>query len=84
MKSIPTPTLILFLILLSACADRQPGYPALIPTDDILAEPEQIPDPVAEAEIQKARADALRDRAEALRGPVIDPESRRRMVKANG
>ncbi|WP_295042562.1 hypothetical protein [uncultured Paracoccus sp.] len=66
---------------LAACTGDADPYPRLLPTDRILAEP-VLPDhaPAAssstpvDAEAQ-ARADALRRRADALRGPVIEPET---------
>lgn len=76
-------------LLLAACGDPQADYPALMPTDALLAEP-ALPDAAADAAAApeattaatEARADALRARAEALRGPVIDPATRRRMEAA--
>lgn len=66
---------------LSGCTGASDPYPRLLPTDQILAEPalpDHAPDAVAssaavDAEAQ-GRAAALRARAEALRGPVIEPE----------
>lgn len=69
--------------LLSGCGGGD--YPALLPTDQVLAEPtlpDAQADPVATAGEAEARADALRARAEALRGPVIEPETARRMAGA--
>lgn len=68
-------------VALSACAGESDPYPRLLPTDQILAEP-TLPDhaPQAassvavDAQVQ-ARADALRRRADTLRGPVIEPET---------
>lgn len=69
---------------LTACSADMEPYPSLLPTDRILAEP-TLPDhaPQAtssgvEAETQ-ARADALRQRADALRRPVIEPETLERI-----
>lgn len=71
-----------------SCADHKVGYPALLPTDQILAEPvsqqQTGADPKALIDAQQARADALRDRAEALREPVIDTKTRDRMEQTNG
>lgn len=74
------------LICLSACAGQDDGYPSLLPTERILAEP-ALPDhagpatasPAAIDAEAEARAAALRRRAEALRGPVIEPDIRARM-----
>lgn len=68
--------------ILSACAGESGPYPRLLPTDRILAEPalpDHAPDAAAssaavDAQAQ-AHADALRQRADALRGPVIEPET---------
>lgn len=75
------------LLLPPACGPRDDAYPALLPTAQILAEPilpdhavpaARAPDAVdAEA---ASRAEALRRRAEALRGPVIDPATRARLA----
>lgn len=69
---------------LAACSTDTQSYPRLLPTDQILAEP-VLPDHApqsassdVEAEAQ-ARADALRRRADALRGPVIEPDTLRRI-----
>ncbi|MRX50729.1 hypothetical protein GI374_09780 [Paracoccus sp. S-4012] len=98
------------LLLLAACGDGRQGedYPALLPLDQLLAEPALPPhaaaDPdavtrdlrAAQAGLQaatvapppvngdlSARADALRDRAEAIRGgEVIDPATLARMRAA--
>ena len=75
-------------VLLTGCAGNADTYPRLLPTDQILAEP-TLPDHIprtatssasvdAEAE---ARAAALRRRADALRGPVIEPEALARIRK---
>jgi len=72
--------------LLSGCGGEADPYPRLLPTDRILAEP-VLPDHAPDAAISpaavdaqaKARAEALRERADALRGPVIEPEARSRM-----
>ncbi|MDP5308089.1 hypothetical protein [Paracoccus spongiarum] len=79
------------LLLLSpaACATGQDTYPALLPTERILAEP-RLPDhatdaadgPAAAEADSEARAAALRRRAEALRRPVIDAATRARMQSA--
>lgn len=73
-------------VFLSGCTGASDPYPRLLPTDQILAEPvlpDHAPDAAAspaavDAEAQ-ARAAALRARAEALRGPVIEPEALSRM-----
>lgn len=71
---------------LAGCAAGASDYPGLLPTDQILAEPalpDHVPDaarsPAAvEAQAQTRAAD-LRRRAEALRGPVIEPDILSRM-----
>ncbi|SNR52819.1 hypothetical protein EYF88_12050 [Paracoccus sediminis] len=76
-------------LILCACVALVPGcdaspeaYPRLLPTDQILAEP-TLPDhapaaatspAVVDAQAE-ARAAALRRRADALRGPVIEPDA---------
>ncbi|WP_410219476.1 hypothetical protein [Paracoccus sp. (in: a-proteobacteria)] len=75
----------LTVILLLAACGAAPDYPALLPTAQVLAEP-AVPThavtatntdaPVVAAE--EGRAAALRARAEALRGPVVEPDLRRR------
>lgn len=82
MKHFTYLTLCAAIPILSACTDGQDDYPKLMPTDQLLAEPELSPaasDPVATTENVESQADALRARADALRKPVIDPETRRRM-----
>ncbi|MTE01364.1 hypothetical protein GIY56_13825 [Paracoccus sp. YIM 132242] len=76
-------TLIACAALLSGCGDEP--YPSLLPTDRILAEP-VLPDhapaatsPAAVDAEAEARAAALRRRADALRGPVIEPDALARM-----
>lgn len=80
------PALIACVAFLAGCGNAADPYPRLLPTDQILAEP-TLPDhaPVAaaspaavEAEAE-ARAADLRRRADALRGPVIEPETLSRM-----
>lgn len=75
--------------LVSACGDAGADYPALVPVGIILAEPTLSPataeaaaDPAAAATPVRNRADALRARATALRGPVIEPAIRTRMDRA--
>lgn len=70
---------------LAACTGESDTYPSLLPTDRILAEP-ALPDhaPQAASSVAvdaeaQARADALRQRADALRGPVIEPDALSRM-----
>ncbi len=73
--------LILTLALLAACDRNAEDYPQLLPTDRILAEP-ALPDATPRVAVDaqaQARADALRQRADALRGPVIEPEILSRM-----
>lgn len=72
--------------LIAGCDSRQDPYPSLMPTDRLLAEP-TLPDHAADAALSpdpgdariQGHADALRRRAEALRGPVIEPEIRSRL-----
>lgn len=76
------------LPLLTACSGQSgEDYPTLLPMDQLLAEPE-LPtagvDPVAATSEARARADALRARADALRGPVIEPELKRRIDDTQG
>lgn len=74
-------TLIACGAILSACTGESGPYPRLLPTDRILAEPvlpDHVPDAASPAAVDaraQARADALRQRADALRGPVIEPET---------
>lgn len=81
----PRPILILCLLTLSGCQAEGDAYPRLLPTEVILAEPvlpDHAPPAAAPGPVRAdaaARADALRQRAEALRGPVIEPEIRARM-----
>ncbi|MBK4217265.1 hypothetical protein JJJ17_15145 [Paracoccus caeni] len=80
------PLLALALIPLSACDRDQASYPKLLPTNEILADP-QLPDhattaansPAAVDAETTARAEALRRRAAALQAPVIEPDTRSRM-----
>lgn len=70
-----------------AGCDRNEGYPLLLPTAQMLAPP-VLPDhagpvtasPDAVDAAVQARADTLRDRADALRRPVIAPDLRARMT----
>lgn len=71
-------SLIFALGLLTAC-NGGPDYPSLMPTDDLLREPDLPAHAGAPTESPEAaltaRADALRARAEALSGPVIEQDS---------
>ncbi|MBC9245963.1 hypothetical protein H4P12_04365 [Paracoccus sp. 11-3] len=76
------------LLALTACDKQANTYPALLPTAQVLAEPvlpthstDAITSPESVDTQAKARADALRDRAQALKKPVIDAETRARMQK---
>jgi hypothetical protein len=78
--------LLLSCLVLSACGRDGDDYPRLLPTDVIMAEP-AVPghaidatqsQAIAEAPAQD-KAQALRRRADALRGPVIEPDQRARM-----
>lgn len=67
---------ILFLV---ACTGDDQAYPRLLPTEQILAEPvlsdlEASPGMVEDDLDQ--RGSGLRNRADAIRGPVIEPEFR--------
>lgn len=73
-------------LLMAACGDPGTDYPALLPTAALLAEP-VLPPHVGDAGAATAapaqsRAEALRARAGALRGPVIEPATRARMAAA--
>ncbi|MDO5614321.1 MAG: hypothetical protein Q4G14_13910 [Paracoccus sp. (in: a-proteobacteria)] len=76
-------------LLAAACGDGGADYPSLVPAETILAEP-ALPadtaaaatDPATAAAPVQSRADALRNRAQDLRGPVIDPATRARMDRA--
>lgn len=63
--------------LASGSASRD--YPALLPFEDLLAAPEARVSATDEAALL-ARAEALRNRADGLRGPVIDRATRDRMA----
>lgn len=75
---------LILVLTLAACAEGE-RYPALLPTDRLLAEP-ALPahataaraDPAPVRAATDARAEALRARAEALRGPVVEPGLRNR------
>lgn len=78
--------------LTTACADRE-GYPQLLPTTEVLAEPAlpahaapaATPDGAARTEAAAlSRAEALRRRAAGLGGPVIEPTLRDRLQAAGG
>lgn len=86
--------LVPLLLLLAACeatpaidvsrfearAPRPPdGYPSLLPREALEAEPPRPAAPQAGAEV---RAAALRARAAALAGPVIEPAERARLEGA--
>lgn len=67
------------LMTLAACGS-QGDYPALLPTSQLLADPDvpvhaqaALSDPAPVETVANARADALRARAAALKGPVVDP-----------
>ncbi|WP_411958169.1 hypothetical protein [Paracoccus homiensis] len=71
----------LLCLILAACA-ADDGYPDLRPTAEMLAPPQLTPEenaPATTRQTAESRADALRARADALRGPVIEPELRQRM-----
>lgn len=80
--------LIAAAVSLAACVENTDRYPRLLPTDQVLAEP-TLPDHAPEAAASpdavdaeaESRAEALRRRAEALRGPVIEPGVLERMGK---
>ncbi|MDP0928806.1 hypothetical protein Q0601_16605 [Paracoccus onubensis] len=75
------------LPLLSACNGQPGDYPSLLPMDQLLAEPE-LPaaniDPAVASDTARSRADDLGARADALRGPVIEPDLRRRIEGTEG
>lgn len=62
--------------LLAACASHPEtgadAYPSLLPIDSLLTDPAAASDPATGLD---ARAAALRARADALRAPVIPPDS---------
>lgn len=69
-------------LVLAACG-ADADYPALMPLDQLLAEP--APAATTPAAVQadlSTRAAALSARAQTLRGPVIDPATRARMSAA--
>lgn len=83
---------ITLFLLASACVDvpqldskiskdaASKPYPQLIPVENIRM---SVPDPRASAETKtdlESRVRALRARAEALRGPVIDAATKQRML----
>lgn len=71
----------LLCLILAACA-ADDGYPELRPTAEMLAQPQLTPEanaPATTRQTAERRADALRARADALRGPVIEPDLRQRM-----
>lgn len=76
------------ILPLCGCATRD-DYPRLLPTDAILAEPvlpDHVPAAATPATVRAeplSRAEALRRRAEALRGPVIEPGILSRMDGRN-
>ena len=81
----------LLFVILAACepwpdlarapTDRSGGYPALAPLGELLPAAEVERDEEAEAALT-ARAEALRERAAALRRPAIDPEARAELEAA--
>lgn len=71
-------------LFLTGCSDGG-DYPALMPTEQLLAEPtlpEAQASPVATKAEVEARSRALQARAQALSGPVIEPDIQRRMQQA--
>lgn len=80
------PLLAAVFCLLTACGNDA-DYPALVPIEQLLADPAGQPrvDAVEAQATQAAldaRAAALTARAAALRGPVIDAPSRARLTAA--
>lgn len=78
------------LPVLAACDGGTDPYPSLLPTEQILAEP-TLPDDAGvaatgpegvDAELA-ARASGLQGRAGGLRRPVIEPELRAQMQRAD-
>ncbi|MDN5568681.1 MAG: hypothetical protein L0G27_08065 [Paracoccus sp. (in: a-proteobacteria)] len=70
------------LLTLAACGS-QGDYPDLLPTSQLLAEPVvpnhaqvALSDPAPVEAAANARADALRARAQGLKGPVVDQSLR--------
>lgn len=79
------------LALLAACGADDEAWPQLLPSDQLLAEPEIIrtspeaSDSSLTDAALSARAQALQSRAGQLRRkPVIDPEARKRLGAARG
>lgn len=91
MKHAPHLAVLCALLSVTACGGGDGAYPALLPTERILAEP-VLPAHAADAAqgpaqadtTAAARAEALRRRADALRGPVIEPDALARMQAAGG
>jgi hypothetical protein len=61
---------------------RAMGYPALLPVGPLLAAAEGGTLEPELAQAVAGRAEALRRRARALQGPVIEPPTRRRLAAA--
>lgn len=89
-RTSPSLGVVLSALALAGCGSGDDGrFPALLPTQQILAEP-VLPDHAAAAAASPApaeaeaaaRAAALRRRAGALAGPVIEPEALARMRAA--
>lgn len=91
MRALPV---FLLLPLLAACApfpaletmqaDAGPmaPFPALVPLDPVLAQADALGPGQDPAAALQGRAAALEARADALRGPVVDAETRARMQQA--
>ena len=61
-----------------AAGDPQSEYPALLPFEELLLQEDPNLD-TSDVDALRARAEDLRSRADGLRGPVIDNETRDRM-----
>jgi hypothetical protein len=61
-----------------AAGEPAADYPALLPFEELLPNPESVLTE-ADDDLLLARAGDLRNRADGLRGPVIDPGTRDRM-----
>ena len=69
----------------TVAADRNAAYPALVPLEPLIRQANAATQtritPASVATLD-SRIVALRDRANGLRGPVIDPATRTRLTRA--
>lgn len=66
--------------LLLACGGGDDPYPTLIPLEEVTARAATLQTDAGTPDAVAARAADLRARAAALRGPVIDPATRARLI----